>query len=287
MNTENHLGEGFHEMTAAQYHADPCVQPSLSSSVAATLINRSPLHAAFEHPRLSHAGGKKATTDEMDFGSVVHELVLGKGGGFAVWEGDTWRGKEAAAFWDAAISEGKTPTKKADHARAEIVAETLRNQTAAMGLGHIFSEGVSEQVSIWQEDGVWCRAMFDRWLRERGEIWDIKTMSESAHPKACAARVASMNYDMRSEFYLMGARKNAPELQGKIKFGFLFVETKAPFAVTPAILNGEWNAIGVSKACRAISLWKQCLASGNWPSYCTEIQRLEAPAWALPQEISA
>lgn len=278
---------GFIDCTAAQYHADPCERPSLSSSVAATLVNRSPLHAWTEHPKLNPGGPRVGSTDEMDLGSVVHELLLGKGGGFSVWEGETWRGKEAAAFWDAAIAAGKTPVKVADQVRANrIVAEILKS-LSAFGLDYVMKEGVSEQVCVWEENGILCRAMFDRWLRERGEIWDVKTMSQSAHPKACVGRIASMSYDLRSEFYKMGAAKCAPELKGRVKFGFLFVETAPPYAVTPAILNGEWCTVGFSKAYRAIETWGRCMKENKWPSYATEVQRLEAPAWALPAEMGA
>lgn len=282
------LSEGFHDLTAAQYHADPCAFPSLSSSVAATLVNKSPLHAWTAHPRLNTAGASSASTDEMDMGSLIHEMLLGKGHGIAVWKGKSWQGNEAGAFWDAAIAEGKIPAKQSTVNQAQAVTEAILKRLPSFGLEYVMQNpGVSEQVCIWQESGVWCRAMFDRWFRERGEVWDIKTMSQSAHPKACGSRVASMSYDLRSEFYKMGAAKCAPELKGRIKFGFLFVETTAPYAVTPAILNGEWCTIGFSKAYRAIETWGRCLKENKWPSYASDVQRLEAPAWALPAEMGA
>ena len=46
---------GFHAITAAQYHADPCEPLSLSSSTAWTLLNKSPKHAWSEHPKLGKA----------------------------------------------------------------------------------------------------------------------------------------------------------------------------------------------------------------------------------------
>jgi hypothetical protein len=33
---------GFHELTEAQYHGDPCPVPSLSASIAKVLVGRSP-----------------------------------------------------------------------------------------------------------------------------------------------------------------------------------------------------------------------------------------------------
>ena len=43
---------GIYEIPATEYHADPCPEPSLSASVARTLIDRSPLHAWMKHPKL-------------------------------------------------------------------------------------------------------------------------------------------------------------------------------------------------------------------------------------------
>ena len=39
------LEPGIHNLSAEVYHADPCVKPSLSSSIANVLLQQSPLHA--------------------------------------------------------------------------------------------------------------------------------------------------------------------------------------------------------------------------------------------------
>lgn len=37
---------GFYRMTAAQYHADPCIVPSLSSSTIRLMLERTPVRPA-------------------------------------------------------------------------------------------------------------------------------------------------------------------------------------------------------------------------------------------------
>ena len=44
---------GVYSLPDDAYHADPCPGPSLSSSVAKLMLDRSPLHAWHAHPRLN------------------------------------------------------------------------------------------------------------------------------------------------------------------------------------------------------------------------------------------
>ncbi len=289
--TPQALSSGFHYITAAQYHADPCASPSLSSSIAKILIEKSPLHAYCEHPQL---GGTFTddSTDEMDFGSLAHKLLLGSGADIATFEGETWRGKDASAFWDEAKAAGYIPCLLKNRLRAQEMTKGVRLQMATMGLDYVFSEqgdGISEVVVIWQEGETWCRAMIDRMIERNGmiELWDFKSMSQSAHPKACASRIASMGYDLQRAHYIQGVQMLRPEMAGRILWRFAFAETARPFAVTPIQLHGEWATIGVSKWCRALALWQECLKSGKWPTYTDKLLTAEAPPWALAQEIGA
>ncbi|MBK8009562.1 MAG: hypothetical protein IPK23_14905 [Rhizobiales bacterium] len=43
---------GIYQMPAPDYFADPCPAPSLNQSLAKVLLDQSPLHAFYEHPRL-------------------------------------------------------------------------------------------------------------------------------------------------------------------------------------------------------------------------------------------
>lgn len=284
---------GFREDVAESvYHSDPCPVPSLSSSCAKTLVARSPMHAYAEHPRL---GGKPfAATDEMDFGSLAHKLLLGKGAEIALCPEETWRGKTAAAFWDASQAAGKIPVLQKTLDRANTMTDSVRTQLEAIGLGHVFdldTDAKSELAGFWKEGESWCRLLLDRAIfdasRLRCQVFDLKTMSQSSHPRACAARIASMGYDIQRAHYLRGIEAIRPDLAGRIDWTFIFVETSAPFAVTPVEMSGEWARIGEAKWQRALELWQRCNETGVWPGYVTDTTRLEAPAWALMDEYEA
>lgn len=276
------MNEGLYkDISAAAYHADPCPEPSLSSSTAAKLVTESPAHVRFSNHRLN-PDALRYEEDNAAFalGSVVHELALGRGSGFSIFEGETWRGTAAQEFKATALAEGKIPIKRTDFQRATLVVKNVREQLAAFQLGYVLEEGDSEVVGIWKDRGHYMRAMFDRWLPERGEIWDIKTTARGAHPEKIAQTITRLNYDLRSEFYLLGAEK----LTGKpsshaLGFCFLFVEVEPPFAVTPCYMDASLKARGRMRANEAIDTWVRCMETGIWPSYTDKVVEITAPGW--------
>ena len=69
---------GLYDMPEADYHADPCPEPSLSSTLARLMVNRSPRHAWTASPRLNpdHEPVNKET---FDVGRAAHAVLLGRG----------------------------------------------------------------------------------------------------------------------------------------------------------------------------------------------------------------
>jgi len=68
---------GVYDIPDKEYHADPCPVPSLSSTLARTLLNQSPLHAWTKHPRLNpdHEPEEKRT---FDIGRVHQVLEINR-----------------------------------------------------------------------------------------------------------------------------------------------------------------------------------------------------------------
>jgi hypothetical protein len=284
--TSSPLDIGFHgRIPAALYHADPCPSPSLSSSLAALMAAKSPAHAFLAHPRL---GGKTPSeeTPAMGFGSVVHEIALGSGGGFSVWDGDTWRGGEAQRFRADANESGKTAIKRADYDRARDCVDALKTQLASWNLGYVLEEGASEQVAVWQSYGHYMRAMYDRWIPARNEIWDIKTTGKGAHPDQISRIVTNMGYDLRSEFYLLGAEAltGLPSIRGGLSYQFIFVETEPPYSAVPCWLDPDLRKRGRRLAEEAMRKWGECCDSGIWPGYVSGAVEIAAQKWVEYEE---
>ena len=111
----------YTDIDAKAYHADPCVEPSLSSSVAATIIDDSPRHGWIAHPRLNPTPSKDPTR-EMEVGTAVHALLLGRGSIVEIEANDykTAAAKEKRA---AAYKSGVSPILSADLEQANAIAE--------------------------------------------------------------------------------------------------------------------------------------------------------------------
>src|SRR4051794_7079341 len=111
----------FLDVTADEYHADPCEQPSLSVSIATEMTRRSPLHAWQLHPKLG--GLRREPTSAMDDGTLIHALLLGKGlDRVAVFDVPDFKKKAAQEARDSATAEGKCVVKKSDFDSAIDVA---------------------------------------------------------------------------------------------------------------------------------------------------------------------
>lgn len=269
------------ELSEHEYHSDPCEAPSLSASIGKLLTEKSPMHAHSAHPKL---GGKKLEPNEaMDHGSLVHKLLLGAGAEIEIIEADDFKTKAAREARDAAREAGKIPALAEAHSRATESVGIIRQRLADFDLD---LDGVSEQAALWTEETVhgpiWCRSLIDHLRTNRCQAIDLKT-AQSAHPRACVNHVLSYGYDIQQAAYTQALDRVFPDLAGRWDFVFVFVETVAPYAVTPARLDAVLRERGRRRWEQACGMWAHCLKTGEWPGYVDEIVYLESPSWVLSQ----
>jgi hypothetical protein len=268
---------GIYAMPAAQYHGDPCPKPSLSSGCLATLLDQSPYHAWYGHPRLgtgSHAEGRKT-----EIGSAVHRLVLDAGAELAVIEFDSYRSKAAQAAQDAANATGKLPILAEDYAVAQAIAGPLREATENY-MGAKVADCLRECVIIWRDGPHWRRALIDIMTRDLRRLADIKTSRGSASPPACVSRIFDAGYELQAEHYTRAAASLDPEGRGRREFAFLFAEVDAPHCVSPPIILSEGAQTVARERWEVGSkLWDSCLQHDYWPAYDQDAQIAEAPQW--------
>lgn len=283
-------GPGLYRMPAAIYHADPAPEPSLSSSVACEIIANTPLHGKQMHPRLrTGVGGRDITPDDdatpaMNMGSVVHELLLGEGGGYAPIPFKDFRTKDARAARDDAVAAGKTPIIEGKLKDAQRMADRVRARLKLIpGAEAMFEAGGSEAVLVWKDElGIFGRCMIDRWGPTPEDVWDIKTTTSGLSDRAISARVAD-GIDLKAAWYRRGVERLLPELQGKLRYRLIWVEQAEPFEVRIKTLPQEAWAVGREKAVAAALWFRHGLRTGDWPGYPSEITEAEYPAWATPQ----
>lgn len=273
-------------ISAATYHADRLADvPTLSSSIAKVLLGRTPRHAWHAHPRLNPAF-ETGDDDKFDLGSAAHEIILGSGAGIDVCDFTDWRTKDAKAARETSRKAGRTPLLVHQYDRAMLVAD------AAWSHPHVpmfAEEGDAEAVLVWQDmGGPLCRAMLDWWSGD-GLVVDIKTTEVALTDSSLARLIVNCGYDLSAAFYLRGLVALRPELAGRIKFRWLFVETTEPFGTRLIEADPMTLQIGDRKAGLAIAKWKRCLGAGveaaHWPAWSPDIGRIETPPWSESQQI--
>jgi hypothetical protein len=273
------------ECSTLEYLNDPCPVPSLSQSIAHTLITRSPAHARLQHPQLG--GRLRKPTKEMNTGSLIHSLILERGARIKIIDADDYRTKLAKEARDEAFEQGEIPVLRDAFEHVQFAAQAIRKNIAEFG---IKLDGEAELKIAWEEeDGygrpVLCRGMLDLFQRhgDRAIAFDLKT-NETSAPSACTRKVMDFGYAIQHAAYTSALSKLYPELAGKIDFVFLFAEIEPPYAVTPARLDGGFRSIGESRWLRAVEIWSRCMRTKTWPAYATEVVTLEAPVWAMAAE---
>jgi hypothetical protein len=282
---------GFYpEMTAEQYHSDPVDGISLSRSGIRTILEETPAHFKARHPKLTPwPEYLREGTEEQDLGTVVHRLVLGKGGEFEVFGFDDWRKKEAQMLRDAARAAGHVPMLRHKMIEAQEIAD--RAIDALVDRFGDWPIGESEVGMIWQrlssdDVPVWCRAYIDHLISSQGLLIDIKTTSKSLSDSELAKKIAANGDDLQAAFYRSGFEKLVPEFVGRSKFLFVLVETAPPFAVRFAELPNRWLNMASLRIDRAVDIFAECLDSGVWPAWQSEAT-LDMPGWRESQWMGA
>ncbi len=270
---------GIYQMKAEKYHADPCERPSLSNSMARTLISESPLHAWVEHPRLNPNFTPKEDA-KFDRGSASHALLLEGEDRMHVINAKDFRTNAAKELRDAARAIGKFPILEAEY---DAVYEMVRLAKVAIAqcpdLGGItLKDGTAEDVLIWERDGVQKRSRLD-WRKSDGSILlDYKTTEASANPAAWERTLLNAWGDMQPAFYLEGNEATGGPQDAK--FIWLVQEVTPPYACAFIGATTQLLELGRQKCAAASQLWRQCLESGHWPAYSNRIHWLTPPAWA-------
>ena len=285
---------GIYTMTAEEYHADACPEPSLSRGIAHMLILQSPMHAHYHHPRLG--GGKSSDANKaMDAGSAVHSMVLGVGAEVvplkAVYGPKHERAgepvtdyatKDAKTERDALREAGHIPCLA--HELADLrrcAASITRNLRWHQDGADFFGPGQSEAVVIWKEGSVWMRCMVDRLPDDpSAPPFDLKLTKMSAAPTDWERRYRTA-YAFQDAFY----RRGIAAIRGRMPppMRFAVGEINPPHGVSVMCSAPSLAALSEADVERSINIWSRCMASGEWPGYPQFTAHVEATSWQISQ----
>lgn len=275
------LSAGVHQIEGDAYHRDPAPQPSLSSTLAKTMLAQSPLHAWTASPRLN-PDWEPVEKKTFDIGRAAHRAILGAGGDYVeipdgiLASNGAASTKEAKAFIADARDAGQTPLKAAEAQQIHAMRDKAHEKLLALNID--LDPARSEMVAVAEIDGIWCRAMIDNVpLDARLPIYDFKTC-ENASPDACQKAILNYGYDVQAEHYRQVWKAATGEDR---TFRFVFQEKSAPFEICVVELGSDTLMIARKKIARAREMWRICLRDNNWPGYPLGIHRVDLPVWAI------
>lgn len=280
---------GFYVMSADEYHADPCPQPSLSASIAWMLVNDSAARARHCHPRLNPHHVEEES-EGFDIGTAAHLIVLeGTQAPIRIVDGvNDWRTKQAQEIRDKCRSEGLLPLLRKHYDHVAAMTAATRAQLDAHEDGReMFKNGVPELVAVWTVDvdgfEVWCRARLD-YFRDQNPggqgtviaIDDYKSTRASANPDAVSRAMPKNGQSMQAVFYQWGVE----QLRGRRPtFRFAVQECYEPYLVSVHALAPSLEVLAQKQLAYAVERWARCLSSNVWPGYGTRTAYAELAPW--------
>lgn len=143
----------------------------------------------------------------------------------------------------------------------------------------ILSIGVTEQRIDWKDDvtGALCKAKPDFFNTSTKLLVDLKS-TEDASENGFSRSSFKYRYHVQAPFYFDGAVHNGYNPQG---FVFIAVEKEPPYLVNIFFADSIFMEFGRDVYRKDLTTYLECLHSGVWPGYSSEIKPLQLPRWAL------
>ncbi len=271
--------DGILDVNAATYHRDDLGDdtPSLSSGCASLLLNRSPRHAWYSHPKLN-PDWQERHDPKFDLGTVAHQVLLEGHANIVVVEANDWRTKAAKDTRELANEAGLTAILQADFEGVLAMANACAEQLKGCGLDPIpFTAGKPEVPITWMEpNGARCRALID-WYHDNGWVSDFKTTRATAKPEAWARQILyAIGADVQVAFYSRGLLA----LTGYYPvWTYVVQEVSPPYELSLIRLSDDAFDVAENKVQAAIEMWANCLETNLWPGYGLDVFEADPPPW--------
>lgn len=268
---------GVYDMSAEDYHADPCETPSLSRSIAVTIAEQTPAHAVTQHPRLSEIAKRTTQKDHFSIGQLAHALMLKSDDEFVVIDENDWRKKVAQAKKAEALHDGKTPILRHQYEQVCEMVKAGKDQLALHDdSSAAFTDFEPEKVLIWEEDGVWLRIRLDELPNNSNIFHDYKTTGQSADPFGLSRSLSNLDYDFQCAFYRRGIKS---VLGIDARFKFVVQEVDAPYCLSVVEWDTYTKQMADARVERAIMRWRWCMQNNKWPGHVNKTATIEVPTY--------
>lgn len=274
---------GVYDIPAAQYHSDPVLGGSLSSTGTRKLLPPKGCPAKFKH-WLTHPD---PPSKELDFGAAAHRLILGAGADIVEIDAMDYKTKAAQEAKKAAHLAGKIPVLPEQMGTIQDMASVLWDHPVAAKL---FADGTgkAEQTIVWTTEvpwrphpdapieytTVWRRALIDQLSRLRMAdgrliIPDYKT-TECAEKTQFMKSAGDFGYHQQGPWYIDAVR--AAGLSDLVCYLLIAQEKKPPYVVNVIEQDPPAMDLGRKLNDLALSVYAKCVATATWPGYSTDIE---------------
>jgi exodeoxyribonuclease VIII len=210
-------------------------------------------------------------TKALRFGTFVHSAILEPhtlNDLYATAPDCDKRTKEGKAMWSefATANAGKTILDAEESATGHLVASFARHTLKRLGVEFDATE-VMYHVDY---NGVPLKAAIDGVAGDY--LWDIKTTDDAS---AAGMLKAIRNYRYNLQAYWYRLVYELATGRRPLGFRFLFIEKEPPFACAVCEVGPELMSWAIADFEKAVTLYKECTASGVWPSYPDDIQVID------------
>lgn len=238
--------------------------PALNQSAAKKLLV-SPAHYQ------AYINAPQEETKALRFGTFVHAAILEPhtlDDLYATAPDVDRRTKDGKEQWAAfaTANVGKTILDAEESALGHLVASH-----AKMALKHHGVKfDVTEAMYHVDYNGIPLKAAIDGVCGDY--LWDIKT-TDDASPAGMLKSIRNYRYNLQAYWYRLVyelATGHRP-----LGFRFLFVEKEPPFATAVCEVGPELMSWAIADFEKALTLYKECTASGVWPAYPDDIQVID------------
>jgi exodeoxyribonuclease VIII len=238
--------------------------PALNQSAAKHMLT-SPAHYQ------AYINTPQEETKALRFGTFVHSAILEPhtlNDLYATAPEVDRRTKEGKETWAAfqTANVGKTILDYEESALGHLVASSAR--FALKRLGVEFDE--TEVMYHVDYNGVPLKAAIDGVSGDY--LWDIKTTDDAS---AAGMLKAIRNYRYNLQAYWYRLVYELATGRRPLGFRFLFIEKEPPFACAVCEVGPELMSWAIADFEKAVTLYKECTASGVWPSYPDDIQVID------------
>lgn len=272
--TERIAKPGLYDLTGDEYHDDCCVEPSVSKSGLAVLINHSPAKFYAMAPFNPNAV-ERPPKSVFSVGQAVHELIL---------QGEQEFYARNLPLPEDVIKSKKLKEKAAkdgyrllSHKEHETIKAMHRAFEAHPLASVPFRQGLPERSLVWQdpETGIWLKARPDFLPDRIGSIPEYKS-TRLATRAAFKRDAFAYDYYLQAALYLQGIKAVLGETPDD--FVFVYQEKEPPYCIRLFSLHDDWYDEAQKLLRAAIHLFAECLERDHWPDYGEDVEQVEMPS---------